>query len=311
MFPRDFPFLRALAEPPSGANTGPFVIGAMTTPSHRGFAERLFASCRAQGLPLALFEVPGVHRSISPNGNDDLRFTKANLVHFLLHRYDRPVLYLDADCVIAQPPVHFNGLLQAEADFAIFNWLAEEHTEAYFPVTAGIPGPDGAPLSGRRYYGFHHSIDAMSRTQLLCSGAVQWYANTVPARRLLQCWHGVIERAPRSADDKCLDFAFNNLAPQFPGLRVAWLDKSHARYAWWIYVRPVINHPELPHPGDGFAPLDEIDGRPRIHLPQLWEPGVDYVFPRDCLIDTETRTLLRLQDGAWRRVAQIESPLWL
>jgi hypothetical protein len=303
--------VRAVSDPQSAIDTARYIVGAMMTPSHARFGERLAASCRTHSLPLALFELPFVHRSISPKGSSDLRYTKANFVHFLLERYQRPVLYVDVDCVIAQRPTRIDELLATRVDFAIFNWLAEEHTESY--IRANITLQDG-PVERHtdgRFYRFSHSIDLMSQTQLLGSGAVQWYNNTGAARRLLGCWLGVINKSPCSADDKCLDFAFNNYPKDDPPLRAAWLDKSYARYAWWIYQRPVIDHPEFPSSGQGFTPLDELDGRRRIRMDSLQRRDVDYVFPKDCLIDTRTRTLFRLHAGAWRASGPIAVPLWL
>jgi tetratricopeptide (TPR) repeat protein len=274
----------------------------MMTPSYARCGERLAASCREHGLDLALFEVPTVHRSISPKGSDDLCYTKANFVQLLIERYDRPVLYLDVDCVIVERPDRIDRLLADHVDFAIYNWLAEEHTEAY--VRAEIE-PYG------RYYRFSHSIDERSDSQLMCSGAVQWYRNSAAARRLLGAWQSVLERAPGRADDECLDLAFNNQPPQSPPLRAVWLEKRYARYAWWIYERPVIDHPEFPGSGQGFVPLRELDGQPRIHAAALWRPQVAYWFPKDCLIDTQTRTLLRLHEGTWRPVGSWSTPLWL
>ena len=297
-----FPFLRSVSDP-GGGHAPEYVVGAMMTPSHAAFGARLAASCRAHGLPLALYEVPSVHRSISVHGADDPRQTKANFVKFLLDRYQRAVLYLDVDCVVTDSPVALTRLLmEQQVDFAIFNWLAEEHTEAYVPADVAPPG---------RFYRFSHSIDHYSRTQLLCSGAVQWYANTAGARGLLDAWQTVVERAPGTADDKCLDFAFNNAAAGAAPVRAAWLDKRYARYAWWIYVRPVINHPEFPAPGCDFLPLHHLDDQPRIHTDKLTMPAVRPVFDRELLIDTHARTLLRLCAGTWRTVGSFSIPLWL
>jgi hypothetical protein len=307
----EMPCLRAVSDPRPGIETARYVVGAMMTPSHVRFGERLLDSCRAHSLPLALFEAPFIHRSVSPRGTEDLRYTKANFVHFLLERFQRPVLYMDADCVVAQQPTRVDDLLAAEVDFAIFNWLAEEHTESY--IRADITLQDGPVerTTHDRFYRFSHSIDWMSQTQLLGSGAVQWYNNTDAARRLLAHWQAVVEMSPRSADDKCLDFAFNNYPRQDPPLTAAWLDKSYARYAWWIYQRPVIDHPDFPYSGQGFAPLDELHGKPRIRVHSLQKRNVDYVFPKDCLIDSQTRTLLRLHRGVWHPVGPVGVPLWL
>ena len=311
MFPLEFPFLRAVSEPRAGIDDPGYIVGAMMTPSHAHLGERLARSCRAQSLPLALFEVPSVHRSISPKGPDDLRYTKANFVHFLLRRYARPVLYLDVDCQIVERPTRIDELRAQGVDFAIFNWFAEEHTEAYIRAGIGVGAGAADHLPRDRFYRFSHSIDFMSETQLLCSGLVQWHNNTEPALRLLEQWHSVIERAPGRPDDKCLDLAFNNIPKKGPPLRSAWLDKRYARYAWWIYERPVIDHPEFPDLGRAFLPLEELDGMPRIHRGDLRERAVNYVFPKDCLIDTETRKLFRLRAGIWCEAGVISIPLWL
>jgi len=297
-----FPFSKAVCQPGSHPPRTGYIVGAMMTPSHAHLGERLRESCRAHGLTLALYEVPAVHRSISRRGADDLRFTKANFVKFLFERYGWPVLYLDADCVIRQPTDRIGQLLAENVDFAIYNWLADEHTEAY--VHADIE-PRG------RYYRFSHSIDQKSDSQLLCSGAVQWYNNTAAARALLDAWQEVQQCAPGSADDKCLDLAFNNLAPHSPLLKAVWLEKRYARYAWWIYERPVIDHPDMPTLTQDFIPLNEMNGRPRIASQELRQQTVAYMFPKECLIDTETRTLLRLRDGVWRTVGSFSTPLWL
>jgi hypothetical protein len=296
-----------VVQPGPALEAARFVVGAMMTPSHASFGARLSDSCRAHSLPLALYEVPAVHRSISVKGSDDLRYTKANFIRFLLDRFERPVLYLDVDCVVAQPPARVDDLLAAQVDFAIFNWLAEDHTEAY--VRADVTAADG-PVSSDRFYRFSHSIDSWSDTQLLCSGAVQWWNRTAPARQLLEQWQGVIERSPRSADDKSLDYAFNNF-PAGAALRAAWLPKSYARIGWWIYERPVIDHPEIPAPASGFVQLDELNGKRRIYTQALRPHEVAYVFPKDCLIDTQTRTLLRLSSQGWRPVGPFATPLWL
>jgi len=300
-----------VSEPHEAAQTFGYVVGAMMTPSHARFGERLTASCRAHSLPLALYEVPCIHRSITPGGSEDLRYTKANFVRSLLERHQCPVLYVDVDCVIAQRPVRIDELLAARVDFATFNWLAEEHTEAY--VRAHISIEEGLRHGTRidQLYRFSHSIDWMCPTQLLASGAVQWYANSPAAKQLLSLWQRVIERSPRSADDKCLDFAFNHYPASAVTLTAAWLDKAYARYAWWIYQRPVIDHPEFPSLGQGFEPLETLDGKARIDLATLRRQQVSYLFPKEYLLDAHARLMYRLEAGVWREVGPITSPLWL
>lgn len=311
MFPADIPGLRVLSEPYAAAAAAGYVVGAMRTPSHAQLGDRLTASCRAHGLPLALYEVPCVHQSIDPRGSAELPYTKANFVRFLLERHQCPVLYLDADCVFAERPALVDELLATRTDFAIFNWLAEEHTEAY--VRAQIALEQGLEPGTRfdQLYRFSHSIDWLCPTQLLASGAVQWYANSAAAKELLSLWQGVIERSPRRADDKCLDFAFNHYPASSPTLTAAWLGKAYARYAWWIYERPVIDHPEFPSLGEGFEPFVTLDGKPRIDPIKLLPQRVSYAFPKECLLDTHSRLMYRLEAGTWRVVGTIDTPLWL
>ncbi len=311
MFALEPPSARAVVEPGPALDSARYVVGAMMTSSHARFGERLAESCRTHSLPLALFEVPTVHRSISVKGSDDPRYTKSRFIRFLLDRFERPVLYLDVDCVVAQHPALIDDLLRARVDFAIFNWLAEEHTEAYVRAEMTVEDGSARRVLRDRFYRFSHSIDSLCDRQLLCSGAVQWWNRTPPAISLLEQWQRVIERSPRSADDKCLDHAFNNHPSAAAHLRAAWLPKGYARYAWWIYERPVIDHPEIPASVHGFAPLDELDGKRRIYPQYLKEPQVAYVFPKDCLIDTQTRTLLRLSAQGWRTVAPFSTPVWL
>lgn len=212
---------------------------------------------------------------------------------------------------MVEHPVLVDQLLGSQVDFAIFNWLAEEHTEAYVRADVTVADGSGSRPARDRFYRFSHSIDSICSRQLLCSGAVQWWNRTTAANALLEQWQRVIERSSGSADDKCLDHAFNNCPPEAPPMRAAWLPKSYARYAWWIYERPFIDHPDIPATADGFVPLDELDGKRRIYTQWLKEPEVAHVFPKDCLIDTHSRTLLRLSGQVWRPVARFSTPLWL
>lgn len=252
-----------------------------------------------------------MHSSISTKGSSDLRFTKPNFIQFLLNRYQCPVLYLDVDCEIVRSPAIFGEFAADRVDFAIFNWLGEEHTEAYRPVEMTVRDASGEHKISDRFYRFSHSIDAMSDTQLLSSGAVQWHGGGDGTRWLLEIWQAVIERAPRCADDKCLDLAYNNYPAQAPPLKSTWLKKSYARYAWWIYEAPIIDHPEFPATGEGFVPLHELQGRPRIHADSLQMRDVNYIFPKDCVLDTQTCTTLRMHEGEWHTVGPFTTPLWL
>lgn len=299
---------RVIQEPTPESSHLPFVIGAMHTEKYAWLGERLRQSCDRFRLPLALFEVPSVHRSISIHGTENVAYTKANFIRFLMERYGKPVWYVDADCVFEQYPEAVFSLLEGQVDFAIFNWLAEEHTEAYFPVRVLLQGEN---VESGRYYRFGLSMDLHSQDQLICSGMAQFYNNTRAAKALLAMWHGFILENPGYADDQCLDFVYNNYSAEIPELRVRWLDKSYARCAYWIYVKPVINHPEIPHTNQGFARLEMIGDMTRIDMDRIEKRRTQYVFPKNCIIDTREGKLLLTKNNIVHAVVPTPSELWL
>jgi len=272
-----------------------FLAASMYTPSHRALAERLAASLLALGVPFILYEVPTVHRSISALGSDDPAYTKANFVRYLLDTYGVPILYMDCDCVLRSEPLLIRCLVETGTEFAIYNWLADVHTDAYAPVE--LRGADGQIVKpADRFFRFWYSVDAYSPTQLMCSGAAQLYANRPAARELLQTWATVIQEHPGVVDDQCLDVAFNSRLTGIRKPRSSWLDKAYARYLFWIYARPVIDHPQFPagrrEPTTPYVPLPE---GPRFRLDLAETRSDARLLPRDCLIDTQLKRLLRSQ----------------
>lgn len=270
-----------------------YLVAAMYTPAYTDKAARLAASLRSLGLAHALFEVPQVHRSISTSGSDDPAFAKPAFIRALLDRYQQPVVYVDADVVFRAPPVRLASIAAAGRDFAIYNWLADEHTDAFQVITES-PGTPPPPFHEAVYLGFSHGIFQFGTEQLICSGLTQLYGNTSGARALLDAWARVISAHPGSADDHCLDFAFNN---DLAGCRLAtvWLDKAYARIPWWIYVRPIIDHPDTPSVGTHWKPLRETSQLARFHPGRLEMRKGPSFIPHDCIIDVRRRLLLRFQ----------------
>jgi hypothetical protein len=255
---------------------------AMFSPAYRGLAERLKASLISCGLHYFLYEVPAVHRSISSRGVDDLSLTKAALIRFAWNQHQGPVLYLDCDVVAHRPPRRFAELQHAGRDFAIYNWLADEYTDCLVPVSA-----QGLPPG--RIYRYSHAIDLYGPEQLICSGAVQYWAPTTATRLLLDRWLDAQQRFQDAADDECLDYAFNNMERGTPSPAYAWLDKAYARYAWWPHVEPVLDHPQFPVSRET-KPIPT-----RVHLHRLETRRAARAIPRDCLVDVVARRLLRAQ----------------
>lgn len=269
----------------SKATVSQFLVAAMYTPSYAARADRLRQSCERLSLPYALFEVAEIHNSISPNGGNDLSFTKPNFISYLLAKYRKPILYLDADCVVREYPDLIDRHLADGVTFAIYNWVADRNNETFAPLEMMV----GSELVRGRYYGYMYRIGYYDKDQLICSGATQLHSPSPTTHELLRRWHETIVANPRSADDPCLDYAFNNGGAQLPGIRPVWLPKEYARCSWWIYARPVIDHPdERSKDGDRqFAPF-----RPPPGKMQFYEDRATFSparFPENFVVDVKAR----------------------
>lgn len=263
-----------------GDASAPFVVCAMFTRDYRGKAERLAASLDTLGLAHAIFEVPQVHRSISAAGGAELDFSKPRFLRFALERFGKPVLYVDADVIFRKNSEALASLCASECDFAVYNWLADPMNDAWRPEP-------GTPL-----WKFFFSVDLASESQLMSSGAVQFWKGTDAALTLLKDWEQSLVRHPRSEDDHCLDFAYNH--GDRTGLNPAWLAKEYARYAFWIYADPVIDHPELPAPLTGAF---ESLGSARFVREKIARASKQLPFPREAVVDAQAGQLLIPQPG--------------
>jgi hypothetical protein len=291
------------------AGDSPCIVAAMFTTSMQHHADRLRSSLEAAGLSFALYLVPSVHCSISPRGSNELAFCKPNFIHYVLNEHRKPILYLDADMVMREPPAKILRAAHGQSiDFGCYNWLADRVTDAYRPVE--VVWND--KVVKNRYYGFSHSIDLFDPTQLLISGGAQFY--TLEALALLHAWLRAIERFPTVADDELLDYAYNFIIDK-RAIRTSWWDKDYCRYPWWIYVRPVIDHPQWPAAGNNPARhFRSAAGHERFkeHGVAALRPQVpEAPFPRDCLIDTHEKRLLRKDRfGRTSVVGAVTIELW-
>jgi hypothetical protein len=264
-----------------GGQTGwPFIVCAMFTPNYRSLAERLAGSLNQFQLPYALFHVASVHRSISARGQGDLSVSKPRFIRFLLERFGKPVLYVDCDAVFRKEPKLIASLVKKGCDFAIYNWLADMMNDAW------------RPEPGTPHWKFYFRVDLASDTQLMASGVVQLWRGTGPAYVLLADWEQSLRNHPRSEDDHCLDFAYNH--GDRAGLKPHWLTKPYCRYAYWPYVQPVIDHPQFPAPITGQF---QLLGSERFDRAALKRVEKDEPFPRDAVIDTASRRLLKAAAG--------------
>lgn len=290
-----------------------FVVGIMSTPDTLGKATRLLASCKAQALAAVLYEAPTVHCSTSVKGSDDLSYTRPSFIRFLLQKYHKPLLYLDPDCLMAEAPSRIFSLVEESVDFAIYNWLADEQNDGYLPVNIQVREGWSAVAYSDRYYHYSHGVDIHDPSQLMCSSAVQFWNDSDNARELLIAWQRLIERNPRCAGEHALDFVFNYRGDALPGLKTAWLDKGYVRFPWWIYVKPVIDHPATPGGGGEWPEsLEKNEGVPRFDYRKLKKHAADPVFPRDCMIDTVENRLVRSgYDGSMQTVGPLPVPIWI
>jgi len=304
-FPLPFTSIRTI----SGGGEKPFLVGAIFTAGYADKAKRLAASCGRFLLPYELHEVPTVHRSMSTKGSDDLRFTKANFIHYLLRTHKKPVLYLDVDCEFIAEPHLITELAQTRCDFAIYNWLADDYADRFCPINIDDP-----PGTTYRYFRYAGSRDLYSATQLMGAGLTQFFRNSRAARALLSRWHRTVAAFPGCGDDNCLNYTYNNLGNRNWLrwiLKSRWLPKAYARCMFWIYVEPVINHSEMPSAGSNFALLQDPRGRKEVYWSMTEKREVALMFPRDCIIDTQEGLICKLVDGNLVPIEKTSHRFWV
>jgi len=288
----------------------PFVVVGMFTASHEPTAQRLLASLKEWSLPHLLFEVPVVHCSTSPKGVPDPAYTKANFIAHVMGLVRCPVLYVDVDVVFHGRPVLIEELAAQGRDFAILNWLALDRNDAYLPVP--VQGASAESEFGRRFFRYSHQVAFSSREQLLCSGAVQFWGRSPSAFALLRQWHEAVVGNPGAQDDHCLDFAHNNLSlPNLPPLKADWLPKSYARYAWWLFDEPVIDHPDFPYAGGGWAQVQDSLGRPRIHQERVAARVEQAEIAAGQMLDAMTGRVYRLEGGSMKEEGGVMRRTWV
>jgi hypothetical protein len=310
-FPLSFPYRKIYKENLALLGSSPCIIIAMFTPDNPHYercAERLAASCERYQLPSAIYEVPHVHSSISRNGSSDLSFTKANFICFNMQRFPgKDILYLDLDMFFTDYPYAISDISRSHYDFAVYNWLNDQHNEAYVPVNMKVE-------AGNMYsylYVFSHQIGYYCPGQLICSGGVQFYRNSAEAVHLLESWQTVIANSPDSADDECLDYAYNNLDIDLIKPRSCWLDKSYLRLPWWPHVKPVILHKALPMAGTGRSPVPVRGNLKRFYPEKCRERTEQFSFPADYVIDTKNGYLLKFENDTLIDSRKITREFWI
>jgi len=285
--------------PKQGQN---FIVCGMYTKEYFEMALRLKNSLERFNLPYGLFEIPTIHSSISYRGNSSSEFNKPKFISAMFERYKLPVLYIDVDCVIDSYPQLIDEILNEGYEFAIFNWLSSERNDAY--VSVNLPG-----LESNRFYVYSHGINQIDEGQLRCSGAVQLWSNKDSTRELLNIWNETILRNPFSADDECLDYAFNNFKKNI--IKAFWLPKSYARYAFWIFDKPAINHPDFPSIGSKFKKINLEEGKFLVDESHIKPRQPLFYIQPNMLLDTLKNHIVVYQNGIFLKVSNNQMPIYI
>jgi len=291
----------------SGGGNSSYIVTSMFTEAFQAKAKKLAASCERLAISYELHEVATVHHSISPRGTNDLRFTKPCLIRRMLLKHRKPVLYVDSDCQFISSPQLIENLAQDGVDFAIYNWCADRYNDRYMPITF-----EGVPASSRRFFKYSGCVNSLTTDQLISSGLVQYYGLSVAAWKFLGVIQKAIEMNNGAAEDKVVDFAFNNLdrfVGRWPRLSPFWLPKSYARMAFWIHVEPVIDHPDFPN---GETAADIVHPKlERFYQSRAQMREVDGgIFGLNSVVDVQLGRVLRNSDGQQTWVATDEK-FWI
>ena len=285
-----------------------FIICSMLTPGERYYrnADRLADSCEKYSLPYRISEMPAVHTSISLQGTEDLAYTKANFIASSMEQFPgKNILYLDADLLFVDYPARIREISDAQYDFAVYNWLSDKHNEAYIPF---VNRESHEPHDSQCYIYSHH-VEYYCTDQLVCSGGVQFWRNSPGVRRFLEQWQNMIALTPSTVDDRCLDYAYNNLdTVEFP-LRVAWLDKPYLRMPWWPHVKPVILHLGMPN-AELRCPT-EINGRKHFYPEWCEKKGEPLYFPAGYIIDAKKKLLAKVENSGIVTTQPIQNEFWI
>lgn len=262
-----------------------YVAVAMATPSMLNVAARLRDSLTAHQIEHAIYTVPTVHCSISAKGTPHIEFSKPSFIERCLDVFERSLVYLDADLVLRERP-SFDPLVNDGTDFAIYNFLADDKSDAFAPISL----PFGGKLWKTRFYMLSHKFEMSDSSQLAAAGPTQFYANSKAARKLLQNWKKTIERLPPVADDESLDHAFNTFKRP---LKTKWFGREYCRYPFWLTTRPLIDHPQFPDVSRK-ATFRTVTGSERFDMSRIKRRSGPPELPADCIIDVLERRALKI-----------------
>ena len=272
-------------------NKNDFTIISFFTENYIKKADRLICSLNNFDLNYKIYKIPNIHFSKSIKGNNDISYSQPGLILDCINSLNSSVLYVDVDMVFKEKPKKILYFEKNKIDFAIYNWFEDKDNDAFQPVEATIKGKNYT------FYKRTHSIDYFndSFTQLYSSGGVSFHSKSNLSKRILNEWMKNISLYPKSPDDQTLDFTYNNIKDDLKKIKTYWLDKSYCRCRFWIFTKPIIDHPDNISNRQKFT-LKNIYGLDRFDENKLGirRKKKDFAFS---IIDVKTKSLYFLENN--------------
>ena len=274
-----------------------FIVVSFFTKSYKDKADKLINSLNKFNINYKIFEIPTIHYSKSNKGSDDINYCMPKLIMKALSSFRLPILFIDCDMEIVQKPELFYRLDEKKIDFAIYNWLEDSDNDGYLPLKLNINTSEGK--IEKTYFINKVNVKLLNHSekekQLFSSGAVAYFSNSDLSNKLLIDWYKNIEKYPQLPDDQILDYTFNFTFDKKNKLKIEWLSKNYCRVYWWIFTKPIINHPDnVSHrEKDNFY---KITGKKRFKIENTIKRETSKI-PSDLIIDINEKKLLKIKNG--------------
>lgn len=274
-----------------------FLVVSFFTQSYKNEAQRFVESVENFKLNYKVFEIPTIHYSKSNKGSYDINYCMPKLILKVIEKYNVPVLFLDVDMVITEKPQLIFDINKKKIDFAIYNWLEDSDNDGYLPLKLNINTSEGK--IEKTYFINKVNVKLLNHSekekQLFSSGAVAYFSNSDLSNKLLKDWYKNIEKYPQLPDDQILDYTFNFTFDKKNKLKIEWLSKNYCRVYWWIFTKPIINHPDnVSHrEKDNFY---KITGKKRFKIENTIKRETSKI-PSDLIIDINEKKLLKIKNG--------------
>ncbi len=270
-----------------------FIVVSFFTKSYKDKADKLINSLNKFNINYKIFEIPTIHYSKSNKGSDDINYCMPKLIMKALSSFRLPILFIDCDMEIVQKPELFYRLDEKKIDFAIYNWLEDSDNDGYLPLKLNINTSEGK--IEKTYFINKVNVKLLNHSekekQLFSSGAVAYFSNSDLSNKLLIDWYKNIEKYPQLPDDQILDYTFNFTFDKKNKLKIEWLSKNYCRVYWWIFTKPIINHPDnVSHrEKDNFY---KITGKKRFKIENTIKRETSKI-PSDLIIDINEKKIIK------------------